>query len=101
LEEATPVPEGQGLYSVARAGAVPEGGYTLVVAVEAGAPSLAGVRAKVFGRYEVCEMEVLPGMLWGLGACLVGVAAGLLWLAVGARFLRVWVRANRHPQPAG
>jgi hypothetical protein len=87
-ESVTPVSERGNLYNLGFSPLVPSSGYTMTVTVEAGSPAMVGTGATVYGRYMVCEMELLPALQWGLLACSAGVPAMAFWLVAVGRAIR-------------
>ncbi len=70
---------------------VPEGDYTMTLVVHQGADGLAGVRARIVARYELCGLELMPAtfMNWiGIGLGVLGVVVGLPMAATAQRWRR-------------
>jgi hypothetical protein len=63
---------------------LPNGGYTMTLVVQEGAPGLAGISTRVAARYELCGLEMLPAVFMERGGLACGLVGGLVGLPMAA-----------------
>ncbi len=87
-EGMSPVAENDNLYDLGHSPPVPGGGYTMTITIENSAPATETARTAVYGRYMVCELEMLPALQLVLLTCFAGGLALVFWLIAIGRAIR-------------